>query len=109
MARSLIQYYLGNNHSCVHKHLWKMLLPAFGNRIYQVKLEKNATIANLTLLEEQSLMTYTSHLYISALANDFLINYRNGLYFLSADSLVFKSCITYEDMCNYSVLLSFKR
>lgn len=31
------------------------------------------------------------------------------MYFLSADSLVFKSCITYKNIHNYSVLLPFKR
>lgn len=81
MAGSLIQYYFGNNQSHVYKHSWKILLPAFGNRTYQVKLDKNATIANLTLLEEQLLMTCTSHLHVFALANDFSIDYRNGLYF----------------------------
>lgn len=109
MAGSLIQYYLGNNQSRVHKQLWKMLLPAFGNRIYQVKLDKNVAIAHLTLQEEQLLMTCTSHPYVFALANDFSIEHRNGLYFPSANSFVFKSCVTNEDLNNCSVLLSFKR
>lgn len=85
MAGSLIQYYLGNNQSHVHKLLWKMLLPAFGNRIYQVKLDKDAKIATWiatwTLQKEELLMACTSHLYGFALADDFLIKYRSGLYF----------------------------
>ena len=81
MARSLIQYYLGNNQSCVHRHVWEILIFAFDHGIHQVKLDKNATIANSTVLEEQLLMTCTSHLYGFALANDFSIDYRNGLYF----------------------------
>lgn len=59
-----------------------MLLPAFANRIYQVKSYKNATIANLKLLKDHLLMTCTSHRCIFALANDFFIDYQNSLYFL---------------------------
>lgn len=92
----------------MHNQLWKML-PAVGNRIYQVKLGKNTAIATLTLQDKQLLMTCTSHPYVFALANDFLIEYRNGLYFLSTDLFVFTSCMTYGDMHNYSVLLPFKR
>ncbi|XP_053860528.1 uncharacterized protein LOC128822738 [Vidua macroura] len=108
MARSLIQYYLDSNQSRVQKHFWKMLLPAFGNTVYQVNLVKNRTIRNLTLPKKQSLMTCTSHLYVFALANDLSIEYRNGLYFLSANSFVFKSCVTNEKTNNFSVL-PFKR
>lgn len=54
-------------------------------------------------------MTCTSHSYVFALANDFSIDHRNGLYFLPANSFVFKSCVINEDMNNFSVLLPFKR